>query len=90
MLTHSLYSQDLSRPVAFFEKFNKEDIKKEIINHLTKYPEDTLEHCKEYSKSDIKKYYGSEIINFYSVNPKSGKVCKVVLKGNKEFYQPLN
>ena len=50
-LKHSLYSQDLDMPVAFFEVFNKENIKSEIISHLKRYPKDTLEHHKEYANN---------------------------------------
>lgn len=87
-LKHSLYSQDLDMPVAFFEVFNKENIKSEIISHLKRYPKDTLEHCKEYNKDDVKRFYGNQVINFYKTNRK-GEVCKVIMKGNKEFLKSI-
>lgn len=89
-MTHSLYSQDQERTIAFFEKFNKEDIKEQIISHLKEFPSDTLEHCKEYSKSDIKRFYGNEILSFYEVNPKNGKVSKVVQRGGKNYFKQID
>ena len=71
------------------EKFNKEEIKTEIKKWLTENPTDTLEHCKEYSKKDLKKYMGYEIINFYE-NNKIGVPSLVFIRGEKEYYKPLN
>lgn len=83
MLQHSLFSQDQDRVIAFFDKFNKEDIKAAIIEHLTNFPDDVLEHCKEYPKGEI----GQEIINFYQMN--KGVPSKVVMKGDREYYKKL-
>jgi len=87
-MQHSLFSQDLDVPIRFFDKFDAGLIKEEIISHLKEYPNDTVEHCKEYSKEDIKKYYGYEILSFYRCN-KSGIPSKVILKGDKEYTRPL-
>ena len=76
-------------PIVWFDKFDAAAIKEGIIKHLTDNPTDTIEHCKEYSKEDIKKYYGNEIINFYKCN-KNGHPCRVVLKGNKEYLSKLD
>jgi hypothetical protein len=89
-VTHSVFSQDQDRFIAFFEKFNKAEIKTAIVDHLKAHPSDTLEHCKEYSEKEIKKYYGVEIINFYAVNPKSGQPSLVITKGDREYYKPLS
>lgn len=86
MFTHQLYSHDSNNVVALFEKFNKEDIKKEIIEHLQKFPEDMLQFEKI---SNDKKYVGNDILGFYEVNQKNKKVSKVVTKGNRDFYVPL-
>lgn len=86
---HSLYSQNEERVIAWFTSFERETIKSTIIEHLTQNPTDTLEHCKEYSKNDIKKFYGNEIINFYSVNPKNNKPSLVITKGDKEYFKAL-
>ena len=56
---------------------------------LTENPTDTLEHCKDYSKKDLKKYVGYEIINFYE-NNKVGVPSLVFIRGGKEYYKPLN
>lgn len=88
-MKHSLFSQDLDMPIRFFEKFDAELIREEIKSHLKEYPNDTVEHCKDYSKEDIKKYYGTEILNFYQNNAE-GVPCKVVTRGSKEFLRPLN
>ncbi len=88
MRTHAIYSHDSDSFIRFFENFNPEAIKTAIIEHLTENPRDMVEHCKEYSKADTKKYYGMEILNFYKVG-KSGKVCKVVMKGSNELLKPI-
>jgi hypothetical protein len=87
-MKHSLFSHDQDMPIAWFDKFDAAAIKEGIIKHLTDNPTDTIEHCKEYSKEDIKKYYGMEIISFYRCN-KGGIPSKVILKGDKEFTKPL-
>ena len=88
-LVHSLFSHNEDRTIAFFEKFNKEDIKQAIIKHLKDNPTDTIEHCKEYNKENIKRFYGNEIINFYGVNPKSGEVSLIFTRGNKEYFRSI-
>jgi hypothetical protein len=75
--------------IQYFDKFDREDIKKAIVVHLTKNPTDNLEHCKEPNKKDIKRFYGNEILDFYAVNPNNKKVSKIITKGNKTFYLKL-
>jgi len=87
--THSLFSQEQDMPIAWFDKNDKEAIKKVIIEHLTNNPTDTLELCKEYSKNDLKRFVGSEIINFYAINPKNGKVSLIVIRGNNEYFKSI-
>jgi len=89
-IQHLLYSQNKEIVIAYFDKFDKEKIKKAIIEHLTQNPEDTIEHCKSYNAKDARKYYGYEILNFYATSPKTKKPAKIVTKGNKEYYQTLN
>lgn len=88
-MKHSLFSQNEDRTIKWYDKFDADKIKKDIVQRLEEDPTDVIEHCKEYSKEDIKKYYGNEIINFYKVN-RVGKPSKVILKGDKEYYQPLD
>ena len=88
-MAHLLFSQEQDQPIKWFEKFDKEEIKTEIKKWLTENPTDTLEHCKEYSKKDLKKYVGYEIINFYE-NNKNGVPSLVFSRGEKEYYKPLN
>ena len=89
-LQHSLFSQNQEMTIAFFDKYDKENIKKSIINHLTENPSDTLEHCKEWSgENAYKNNLGSEILNFYSVNPKNNKPSLIITKGNNEYYKSL-
>ena len=88
-MKHNLFSQNSDMPVKWYDKFDREQIKSDIIEHLGKNPSDTLEHCKEYSKEDAKKYYGMEIVSFYAVNPKTGKPSKVITRGNKDYFKPL-
>lgn len=89
MRTHSLYSQNEEKTIMFFEKFDKNSIKKAIIEHLTAHPEDTVEHCREYSKQDTKRFYGNEIINLYEINPKNGQPSKVVENNSRKKYLKL-
>ena len=88
-MRHALVSQNSDLFVEWFEVFDSTAIKKAIIKHLEKHPCDTIEHVKEYSKEDIKKYYGYEIINFYEVNPKTKLPSLVITKGCKTFYRKL-
>ena len=90
MKTHSLFSQNKDMPVQWFPKFDKEPIRQAIINLLTEDPKDTIELCREYPKDSYKRFYGSEIISFYEVNPKTGQPSKVILKGDKQYYTPLS
>jgi len=87
-MKHLLWSQDLDMSVQWFDKFNPNEIKEGIIKHLQQYPNDVVEHCKEYNKQDAQKYYGFNILNYYQ-NNKQGKPCTVITKGSKEFLKPL-
>ena len=87
-LKHLLYSHNSDAPVVWFDKFNASDIKAAIVKHLTANTTDTIEHCKQYSNLDIKRFYGNEIINIYQYH--NGKVCKLIIKGNKEYFKPIN
>ena len=80
-MAHLLFSQEQDQPIKWFEKFDKEEIRTEIKKWLTENPTDTLEHCKEDS--------GYKIINFYE-NNKVGFPSLVVIRGEKEYYKPLN
>ena len=82
-MAHLLFSQEQDQPIKWFEKFDKEEIKTEIKKWLTENPTDTLEHCKEYSKKDLKKYVGYEIVNLYE-NNKAGVASLVFIRGEKE------
>ena len=86
---HLLFSQDNDNVIKWFDKFDKESIKSTIVEHLTQNPNDVLEHCKEYSKSDLRKWAGFEIINFYGVNPETKEISKILTKGNKDYYIKL-
>jgi len=88
-MRHALVSQNSDLFIAWFDTFDAAAIKKAIINHLQKCPCDTIKHVKEYSKEDIKKFYGYQIINFYEVNPKTKLPSLVITKGNKTFYRKL-
>lgn len=88
-MKHSLFSHDKDMAIAFFEEFNKEDIREQVISHLKEFPEDILEHCREYNKENIMKYYGFQIVNHYGVNPKTNKVSLIVTRGNKEYFKSI-
>lgn len=89
MNTYSLFSHDQDMTIQFFDKFDKQMIKEAIIKHLKKDSLDTLELCKEYNKSDVKRFYGNEILNFYAVNPKNNKVSLVITKYSKECFKSI-
>jgi len=86
-MKHALFSQSLDVHVRWFEKFDKQAIKTAIVEHLKQYPDDVLEHCKDYPKEEAGKYYGMEIINFYQNF--NNKPCRLIMKGNREYYKPL-
>ena len=88
-IEHKLFSHNQDMFIKFFDKFNRDEIKKAIITHLTNNPDDTLEHCRDYNSVDIKKYYGSEILNFYAMHPESNKPAILIIKGNKTYYRLL-
>jgi hypothetical protein len=85
-MKHLLFSQDKDMPIKWFDKFSHEAIKQAIIEHLKVNPNDCIEHCKEYSKHDLNKYLGYEILNFYKINPKTQKISKAVTKRGKEYF----
>ena len=85
-MAHYLFSMANETMIASFDKFNKESIKKAIIGHLQQFPNDCVEHCKDFSSGDIRKYYGHEILNFYKVNVMNSKISKVVTKGDRTLY----
>jgi hypothetical protein len=89
-MQHLLYSHNQNMIVKYFAKYDKAEIKAAIINHLANDPTDTIEHCKEYSKKDIKRFYGSEIINIYEINPNNGQPSLCLQKSNKTFYKNIN
>jgi hypothetical protein len=88
-MQHLLFSQNQDMPIEFFEKFDRQEIKQRIIDALKKDPTDVIEHCREYPKNNVKKFYGNEILSFYQVNPKNGKPSKVITRGNKEYFMSL-
>jgi hypothetical protein len=88
-MAHYLFSQELDIMICAFDKFNKDAIKEAIIGHLQQNPNDTVEHCKDFNASDIRKYYGQEILNLYEVNKRNGKVSKVITKANKTAYSSI-
>ena len=87
-LQHLLFSWNCDTVVQWFDKFDKESIKTAIVEHLKANPSDTLEHCKEFSKSDLRKYAGYEILDFYGMNC-NNEPCKIITKGKTEFFNKL-
>lgn len=72
-----------------FEKFDKEAIKSTILKELKDNPNDVIEHCKDYDKKSIKKYYGYEILNLYQNNPYNNEPSLLIFKGNNTYYKAL-
>ena len=84
-----LFSQDNDIVIQYFDGFDLVEIKKVIIDYLTKNPDDTLELCKVPTGNDIRKFYGYEILSYYSVNKKNGKISKLILKGDREYFSSI-
>ena len=84
-----LFSQDNDIVIQYFDGFDLVEIKKVIIDYLTKNPDDTLEFCKVPTGNDIRKFYGYEILSYYSVNKKNGKISKLILKGGTEYFKSI-
>ena len=89
MRTYSLYSQLKDMPIAFFEKFDRVQIKQTIVKHLNENKADTLELCREYDKKNISKFYGTQILQIFEVNPKNNKPSICITRGNKMYYKTL-
>ena len=89
IMAHYLFSQDQDMIVATFDKFDREQIKKEIIEYLKVCPLDTVEHCRDFTKTELKRFYGYQILNVYRVNPKNKKVSLIVTRGKKEYYRSI-
>jgi hypothetical protein len=88
-MEHSLFSQNEDMTIAFFAKYDRIAIKEAIVEHLKQNPTDVLEHCKSYNKTDIRRFYGNKILNFYSVNPKNQKVSLNITKGDKIYFKKI-
>ena len=84
-----LFSQENDIAIQYFVGFDLVEIKKVIIDYLTKNPDDTVELCKVPSGNDIRKYYGYEILSYFSVNKKNGKISKLILKGDREYFSSI-
>ena len=88
-MAHYLFSQESDMLVATFDKFDRKAIKSEIINHLQVCPTDTLEHCKDYTKHELKRFVGYNILNFYRINPKNKKPSLIITRNGKEYYRKI-
>lgn len=88
-LKHHLFSENEDMPIAWFEKFDKDEIKTAIIKHLTEHPNDILEHCKELNDTVSQLLGQSEILGFYEINPTNKRPSRIVMKGNKKYYKSL-
>lgn len=73
-----------------FETYQPAEMLEAIKKHLSENKSDTVVHRKEYPARLKKKYAGDETINFYENNPKTGEPSKVIIKGNRTFYQKLS
>ena len=83
-----MYYLQGEREQRTFETFNPEGIKKGIIEMLTTNPDDLIEYCKDWDTTYMDKKYFPKVIDIFEVH--KWKICKVITKGNKDFYKPLN
>lgn len=70
-------------------EYNEQLIRSAIVEQLNKNPSDLIEHLRDFSAQDQKKYYGKQCVNVYECNPKTGHPSLIVTKGNRVFYRPL-
>lgn len=72
------------------ETFSSDEIKAEIIERLKEFPNDLIEHCRDWdNKAQSKKHCGRKTVNLYEVNPKTGNPSLIITKGNKTYYKSL-
>jgi hypothetical protein len=81
---HYLVSDSTEETIATFETFDRDIILDRITEHLFKHPTDTLTFERDLTPEEARKWAGRHIIDFYRLNRK-GEVCKVILKGDKEY-----
>jgi hypothetical protein len=70
-----------------FDEYNPDEIKAAIVTHLRENPEDVVEHAKEFTPYQKRKYVGvGETLDYYEVNPINKRVSKIVTRGNRTLY----
>ena len=84
-MKHCLFNESCEI-IATFEQFDKDLIKAAIIERLEQVPNDLIEHCKCNGKEFD--YYKSETLNYYQNH--NNIPCRIITKGNKEYYSRLN
>lgn len=82
-----LESLDSHTPIATFQNFDREAIKETIVKHLANNPLDYIEYSKDYKQPT--KYAGTEHLGLFANNPVSNQPCKIIIKGEREYYKPL-
>lgn len=87
---YNLFSDCQDREIAFFTEFNGEKTKKVIIEWLTENTDDMLIHSKGFCEADSKRFCGDQILNFYSVNPKTGEPSLIITRRNNECFKALS
>lgn len=87
---YSLLSQNTEQTIAEFSVCDKRAIRNAIVAHLTANSTDVLEYRKDFNEEEKSRYAGSsKIIDFYQVNPKNGKISRVIVRGEREFFQSI-
>lgn len=82
-MKHYLFNSNYER-IDLFETFSRELIREAIVKYLTANPDEMLTHERECKD---KRTVGNDVLNVYENH--NGKVCRVVTRGNREFYQPI-
>lgn len=82
-----LESLDTNKTIATFEVFNRDAIRDAILNHLANNPLEWIEYTKDYKQPT--KYAGTEHLGLFANNPVSNQPCKIIIKGEREYYKPL-
>jgi hypothetical protein len=86
---HYLVSDTTEETINYFPVFCADIILNVIKKHLLGHPDDTLSFERDLTSEEAKKYAGRHIIDFYRLNRK-GDVCKVIMKGDKEYLKRVN
>ena len=74
----TLYSENFDSIIYESDKFDNKIIKSQIIKHLKENKSDCIEYRID-----------GHINSFYAYPEPFDKVCKLIIKGHREYYKPI-